>query len=58
MLHTEHAVQSSPPELCPAGRTRDSDAIVHVMAAARRFIHIAVMDYGPCTVYSDPHRFG
>ena len=46
--------QSSPKPLCPSGRTVDVDAILDVISKAQLFIHIAVMDYFPLTLYT-PH---
>lgn len=48
--------QASPPRLCPRGRTRDLTALLTVMAAARRFIHVSVMEYFPTTRFSRPAR--
>ncbi|XP_037073588.1 5'-3' exonuclease PLD3-like [Pollicipes pollicipes] len=44
-------LSSSPPALCPPGRTSDGDAIVHTIDAARKCVHIAVMDYYPMLIY-------
>ena len=43
--------QSSPPQLCPPGRTPDGDAIVDIIDSARTFVHVAVMDYYPMLIY-------
>ena len=45
-------LQSSPPEVCPAGRTGDIDAILSTIAEAEQFVYIAVMDYLPITIYT------
>ncbi|XP_062921537.1 5'-3' exonuclease PLD4 isoform X3 [Mobula hypostoma] len=39
--------QSSPPRLCPKGRTTDIDAILSGINAARKFLYISVMEYFP-----------
>ena len=44
-------MQSSPPPLCPHGRTSDIDAILDVIGKAEKFVDIAVMDYLPYMVY-------
>lgn len=49
--------QASPPQLCPQGRTRDLDALLAVMGAARQFIYASVMDYFPTTRFSHPARW-
>ncbi|XP_062921464.1 5'-3' exonuclease PLD3 isoform X2 [Mobula hypostoma] len=38
---------SSPPRLCPKGRTTDIDAILSGINAARKFLYISVMEYFP-----------
>eukprot|EP00914_Ancora_sagittata_P000358 GHVO01001001.1.p1 GENE.GHVO01001001.1~~GHVO01001001.1.p1 ORF type:complete len:242 (-),score=5.03 GHVO01001001.1:50-715(-) len=48
---------SSPPPFCPPKRTSDIDAILRVISAAQEFVHIAVMDYFPTTLYSRPQKF-
>lgn len=48
---------ASPPALCPRGRTRDLDAVLAVMRAARRFLYVSVMDYFPTTRFSRPARY-
>ena len=48
--------QSSPAPLCPGGRSTDLDAILDVIQKARHYIHIAVMDYFPATIYTRPKR--
>lgn len=49
--------QASPPVLCPRGRTRDLGALLAVMAEARRFIYVSVMEYFPTTRFSRPARW-
>ena len=44
--------QSSPAVVCPTGRTSDLNAILDVMDRATEYIHVAVMDYFPVTLYS------
>ncbi|KAM5239863.1 5'-3' exonuclease PLD4 isoform 1-T1 [Hipposideros larvatus] len=48
---------ASPPVLCPRGRTRDLGALLAVMAEARRFIYVSVMEYFPTTRFSRPARY-
>uniref|UniRef100_A0A1L8DQ38 Putative phospholipase d3 n=1 Tax=Nyssomyia neivai TaxID=330878 RepID=A0A1L8DQ38_9DIPT len=48
---------SSPPPMSPSGREEDIDAIVKVIAHAEKFIHIAVMDYFPLTIYTPKIHF-
>lgn len=48
---------ASPPALCPRGRTRDLDALLAVMRAARQFLYVSVMDYFPTTRFSRPARY-
>jgi phospholipase D3/4 len=48
--------QSSPPSFCPEGRTNDLDAILDVIDKAEKYIHIAVMDYFPTTLYMNPMK--
>ncbi|XP_056122994.1 inactive phospholipase D5 isoform X1 [Rhinichthys klamathensis goyatoka] len=40
-------VSASPDLFCPKGRSRDIDAIRHVIREAKRFIYISVTDYLP-----------
>ncbi|XP_025104714.1 phospholipase D3-like isoform X2 [Pomacea canaliculata] len=47
-------ISSSPPQFCAPGRTKDLEAITHVIEQAELFINIAVMDYLPVRLYSDP----
>ncbi|CAN7995409.1 unnamed protein product, partial [Ixodes hexagonus] len=48
---------SSPPPFSPNGRTQDIDSILEVIASARKYIHIAVMDYYPVTLYGENKTF-
>ncbi|XP_061682668.1 5'-3' exonuclease PLD3 [Syngnathoides biaculeatus] len=48
---------SSPPSLCPAGRTSDLESILNVMEEAQSFIYIAVMNYLPTMEFSHPRRY-
>ena len=50
-------LSSSPPPFCPDGRTVDIDAIVKVIDEAQEFVHIAVMDYFPATIYTKMVEF-
>ncbi|XP_048456005.1 5'-3' exonuclease PLD3-like isoform X1 [Rhincodon typus] len=38
---------SSPPKICPKGRTTDLDAILSGINAAKKFLYISVMEYFP-----------
>ena len=44
-------LSSSPPPLSPEGREEDIDAILKVIRGAKRFVHIAVMDFVPMFLY-------
>ena len=48
------SIQSSPPMLCPDGRTTDLKAILNTMSQAHHYINIAVMDYIPAMLYLPP----
>ncbi|XP_052827411.1 5'-3' exonuclease PLD3 [Octopus bimaculoides] len=50
-------LSSSPPPFCANGRTGDIDAILDVIYSAKKFIHIAVMDYAPALIYSYPKKY-
>ena len=47
---------SSPPQLCPPGRTDDLSAILNIIRSATKFIYVAVMDYFPTTLYTEKRR--
>lgn len=47
-------LSSSPPPFCPPGREVDIDAILKTINSAEHYVHIAVMDYFPTTIYT-PH---
>jgi phospholipase D3/4 len=49
--------QSSPPKFCPKGRTSDIDTVLNVISTANSFIHIAVMDYFPLTIYTPKIKY-
>ncbi|NXH62206.1 PLD3 Phospholipase, partial [Rhabdornis inornatus] len=48
---------SSPPPLCPGGRTQDLDALLAVIDGAEVFVDVAVMSYLASTEFSRPQRF-
>ena len=48
---------SSPPPFCPEGRDKDIDAILRLISEAQEFVHIAVMDYFPSTIYGKETMF-
>ncbi|GAB1601425.1 phospholipase D3-like [Argonauta hians] len=50
-------LSSSPPPFCARGRTGDIEAILDVIHSAKKFIHIAVMDYAPAILFSYPKRY-
>lgn len=50
-------MSSSPPKLCPSGRSHDGNTIVEIINEAEKFIYIAVMDYFPTTQFTNPRRF-
>lgn len=54
---TSLPTQASPPQLCPQGRTRDLDALLAVIRAARQFIYASVMEYLPTTCFRHPPRW-
>ena len=56
LLSSPFLSQSSPPQLCPDGRTSDIIALLDVIDSAQKFVYIAVMDYIPAIIYSDPHK--
>ena len=48
--------QSAPAPLSAQGRSDDLTTILSVIADARKFVYISVMDYLPLSQYSDPVR--
>ncbi|XP_052860340.1 5'-3' exonuclease PLD3-like [Anopheles cruzii] len=48
---------NSPPPMSPATRTDDCDAILKIISAANRFVHVSVMDYFPLTIYTRFTRY-
>ncbi|CAG9535772.1 unnamed protein product [Cercopithifilaria johnstoni] len=50
-------ISSAPRIFCPKGRIDDLEAILQVISAARKFIHISVMDYFPATLYLTNNRY-
>ncbi|XP_068423183.1 5'-3' exonuclease PLD3-like isoform X2 [Clinocottus analis] len=50
-------LSSAPPQISARGRSDDLSAILSVIADARSFIHISVMDYLPLSQYTEPLRF-
>uniref|UniRef100_A0A224XGI0 Putative Phospholipase D3 n=2 Tax=Megacormus gertschi TaxID=1843536 RepID=A0A224XGI0_9SCOR len=49
---TRAYLSSSPPQFCAKGRTSDINSILSVIKTAKKFIHIAVMDYFPAIIYT------
>lgn len=50
-------ITGSPPSFCPAGRTRDLDAILSVIEGAEHFIDVAVMEYFPTSRFTRPKSY-
>ncbi|XP_026859364.2 5'-3' exonuclease PLD3 isoform X1 [Electrophorus electricus] len=50
-------LSSSPPQLSTYGRSDDLSAILSVIADAKEFIYVSVMDYIPMTQFTHPIRF-
>ncbi|KAF8795924.1 5'-3' exonuclease PLD3 like protein [Argiope bruennichi] len=50
-------ISSSPPPLCPKGRTTDLDSILDTINRAQTFVYIAVMDYFPTSLYTDKDHY-
>lgn len=48
---------SSPPAICPEGRSKDNDTIIQIINKADKFVYVAVMDYFPTTQFSSPRIF-
>jgi phospholipase D3/4 len=45
-------ISASPQGLCPSGRSDDLEAIRAVIAGAREYIYVSVMDYAPAFLYT------
>lgn len=54
---TELYISSSPPKMCPPGRTADGTAITDIIGKANKFVYIAVMDYFPLMIYTHLPRY-
>lgn len=50
-------LQSAPPPISARGRSDDLSTILSVIADAKEFIHISVMDYLPLSQYTEPVRW-
>ncbi|XP_077174793.1 5'-3' exonuclease PLD3 isoform X2 [Paroedura picta] len=50
-------LSSSPPALCPTGRTEDLEAVLSVISGAQKFVYVAVMSYLPTMEFSHPRKF-
>ncbi|XP_026991263.2 5'-3' exonuclease PLD3 isoform X1 [Tachysurus fulvidraco] len=50
-------LSSAPPQLSASGRTDDLSAILSVIADAKKFIYVSVMDYLPISQYTPKTRF-
>ncbi|XP_077531548.1 5'-3' exonuclease PLD3-like [Haemaphysalis longicornis] len=50
-------IASSPPYFSPVGRTNDLEAILNIINNAKKFVHVAVMNFVPQNFYSKPKRF-
>ncbi|XP_029972574.1 LOW QUALITY PROTEIN: phospholipase D4 [Salarias fasciatus] len=50
-------ISASPPSFCPPSRTLDLEAILSSISEAQHFIHVAVMDYLPISVFTKPQRY-
>ncbi|KAJ8399133.1 hypothetical protein AAFF_G00415120 [Aldrovandia affinis] len=50
-------ISGSPPSFCPAGRTKDLDAILYAIEEAEQFIDVAVMEYFPTSRYKRPRMY-
>nr|ANY30958.1 PLD-Ls protein [Loxosceles similis] len=50
-------ISSSPPQICPKGRTTDIDSILDVIYKAETFVYIAVMDYFPTSLYMEKEHY-
>ncbi|XP_067901467.1 inactive phospholipase D5-like [Heterodontus francisci] len=56
-IEAEVYLATSPPLLCPSGRTKDTDAVLGVIANAQRFIYVAVMDFLPLVNRTNVQRY-
>ncbi|XP_078413743.1 inactive phospholipase D5-like [Cetorhinus maximus] len=56
-MEAEVYLATSPAPLCPSGRTKDTDAVLKVIANAQRFIHVAVMDFLPLINRTNVQRY-
>ncbi|XP_069763784.1 5'-3' exonuclease PLD3 [Narcine bancroftii] len=50
-------LSSSPPALCPEGRTNDLSSILSIIDDAEEFVYVAVMNYIPLKMFSFPRRY-
>ncbi|KAL4238595.1 phospholipase D [Mactra antiquata] len=50
-------ISSSPPPICPTGRSQDGATIVNIINSARTFVYVAVMDYFPTTQFKYPRKY-
>lgn len=50
-------LSSSPPALSSYGRSDDLSSILSVIADAKKFIYVSVMDYLPLSQFTEPVRF-
>ncbi|CAN9502246.1 unnamed protein product [Ophioblennius macclurei] len=50
-------LSASPPSFCPKSRTLDLEAILSSISEAQHFIDVAVMEYFPSTIFSQPRRY-
>ncbi|XP_015908703.1 5'-3' exonuclease PLD3 isoform X2 [Parasteatoda tepidariorum] len=50
-------ISSSPPPICPKGRTTDLDSILDTINRAHSFVYIAVMDYFPTSLYMQKDHY-
>lgn len=49
--------KSAPPQLSTYGRTDDLSAILSVIADAKKFIYVSVMDYLPLSQFTPEIRY-
>lgn len=50
-------ISASPPSFCPPSRTLDLEAILSSISEAEHFIDVAVMEYLPFTLFTQPQRY-